>query len=72
MCRFSGYRRYFKTIQGQKMMLNEVDIQDLIKRLKIYKEAHRVALEGLTILSESNTVAKVVLEEVQKICNEIE
>ena len=54
------------------MMLNEVDIQDLIKRLKIYKEAHRVAVEGLTMLSENNTVAKVVLEEMQKICNEIE
>ena len=53
-------------------MLNEVDIQDLIKRLKNYKEAQRVPLEGLPILSESNTVAKVVLEEVQKICNEIE
>lgn len=47
-------------------MLNEVDIQDLIKRLKIYKEAHRVAVEGLTMLSENNTVAKVVLEEMQK------
>ena len=54
------------------MMLNEVDIQDLIKRLKIYKEAHRVAIEGLTMLSENNSLAKVTLEEVQKICNEIE
>ena len=54
------------------MHLNEIDIQDLIKRLKVYKEAHRIAVKGLTMLSENDNVAKVTLEEVQKICNEIE
>ena len=53
------------------MYLNDVEIQGLITRLKVYKKAHKVAIEGLSILSESNNIAKVTLEEVLKICNEI-